>query len=91
MLDGVIVEVIGGSFFDADGVFGAMAEAGSEAVAEVIGDEFGFAVDEADSAFGAVWDAEAAAVAFILVDVDDFSGGFGCHGGEYGGSERGGP
>ena len=81
LLHRVFIEVVGGAFFDVDGVFGAVAEAGAQAVAEVFGEEFGFAVDDLDRSLGAVGGAEAAAVALFLVDVNDFTGGLGCHGG----------
>jgi len=74
-IDGGLVEVVGGSLFDGDGVLGAVAYAFAEAVAVGVADEFCFAVDDGEGAFGAGGDALAAAVAFFFVDFDDVSGG----------------
>jgi hypothetical protein len=68
---GLLVEFGGGALLDEDGVLGAVAEAGAEAVAEVVGEESGLAVDDPDRPFGTSRNAEAAAVALVFVDFYD--------------------
>jgi hypothetical protein len=64
---GLLVEFGGGALLDEDGVLGAVAEAGAETVAEVVGQKSGLAVDDPDRPFGAGGYAEAAAVALVFI------------------------
>ena len=73
LLNRLLVELIRIPLDDPDGVLGTVAEAGPEAVAEVVGGEDRLAVHDADGALGADRDAEAAAVALLFVDLYDFS------------------
>lgn len=61
------------AFFDGYCVFGAVSNAGAEAVAKEVVDEACFVVDDLEGAFGAVGYALSAAGAFFFVDGDDFS------------------
>ena len=61
------------SFFDLYGSFGAMADAGAEAVTVDVADEACFVIDDLYGSFGAVGYAESAASTFFFVDGDDFS------------------
>jgi hypothetical protein len=71
--DGAGIEGSGRAFHQIDCSFGAIANAGAEAVAIIFADEFGFAVDEFDRSFGAGVGALAATVAEFFVDFDYFS------------------
>jgi hypothetical protein len=66
------VEFVGLALDYFDGVLGALAEAGAEPVAEVVGREHSLAVYHLDGPFGAGGDAESATVAFVLVDLNNF-------------------
>ena len=71
--DSGLVKLIRFAFFYSDGIERAIAEAGAEAVTEVVGNQAGFAVDNLDGAFGTGRDTESAAVAFLFIDLDHFA------------------
>jgi|SRR3989339_428697 len=56
------------AYLGGNGAFGAVAKAGTQAIAEEIADEPCLTVDHLDGAFRTVWDAEAAASAFVLIN-----------------------
>jgi len=76
-LDGGLVELVGVTFGDRDGALGALAQAGAQAVAEVVRQQARLAADDLDGALGAGRHAVAAAVAEVLVDVHDLAHGHG--------------
>jgi hypothetical protein len=77
LLYGALVECVRFTLDYADGIPGAVAQAGSQPVAEIIGGKDRLAVDYFDGAFRAGGDAESAAVTFVLVYMYDLSFHFG--------------
>ncbi len=71
VVDGFLVEVVGVALLDRDGALRALAQAGAQPVAEVVGQQHGLAADDLDGALGAGRHAVATAVAQVLVDVHD--------------------
>jgi hypothetical protein len=67
----LLVEFVRVAFFHGDGSPGALAQAGPEAVTEVVREQAGLAADDLDRALGARGDTVPATVAKILVDVHD--------------------
>jgi hypothetical protein len=70
-LDGGFVEIIGFALFDMNGVLWTVAEAGTQAVTQIVGHEFGFAVDDLNGTFRTGRHAKTASVAFFLIDMND--------------------
>jgi hypothetical protein len=70
------VEILGFALDDLQGVLGAFADAGAQAVAQVVGNHFGLAVDDLQGPFGAGDHAVAASVAAFFIDFNDLSGYF---------------
>jgi hypothetical protein len=71
LFDLFFVEGIRIPLLDGNGFPGAVAEAGAEPVAKVVGHKAGLAVHNLDGAFRTGRHAESAAVAFIFIDSDD--------------------
>jgi len=67
----VLVEGGGFSLLHGEGSFGTDGEAEAGAVAQLLLDDLGFAVDDLDRAFGARGDAEAAPGTEFFVDLHD--------------------
>jgi hypothetical protein len=54
-----------------NGVLWTVAEAGTQAVTQIVGHEFGFAVDDLNGTFRTGRHAKTASVAFFLIDMND--------------------
>jgi hypothetical protein len=70
---GYLVELLGFALDDLKRPLGAFAETGAQAVAQVVRDNLGLAVDNLQCALGTGNHAVAAAVAAFLVDLDNLS------------------
>ncbi len=70
---GDLVIVVGVTFLEGDGILGAVADAGTETVAQGIVHNPRFSIDELDGAFGAIGYAQATPGTGFLVDLDDGS------------------
>jgi hypothetical protein len=73
LFNGVLIEGIGVTFDYPDGILGALPQAGSEPVAEVVGGKSCLAVHNCYGPFGTGGNAETAAIASVFIDLYDFS------------------
>jgi hypothetical protein len=68
-----LVELVGIALFDGDGILGTVPQAGAEAVAEVVRDQPGLAVDDLNRPLGTGRHAQPATVAFVFIDSHNFT------------------
>jgi hypothetical protein len=74
---GGLVVLVGLALLHGDGSLGTLAQAGAQAVAQVLGQQSRFAIYQSNGPLGAGGDALTATVALLLVDCDDLPQ---CHG-----------
>jgi len=78
-LDGGFVELVSLALFNSYRIERAGSQAGAQPVAEILGQQFGLAVDNLDRAFGTIRNTQTAAGAFVFVNPDDLSRYFAAH------------
>ncbi len=71
--DRLLIKLACISLFYCDGVLRTIAETSTEAVTEIVGNQFCFAVDNLNSSFGTGRNAQAAAVTFFFVNFYDIA------------------
>ncbi len=69
---GGFIKLIGFTLDDLDGILGTMSEAGTETVAEIIGDQLGLAINDLNSTFGAGRHTKPATITLVLIYNYDF-------------------
>ena len=73
LLHGLLVKLIGLTLDQLQGSGGAAAQAGPQAVAQNVADQFGLAVYNGQGSFGAVDDAGPATVALLFINLNYFA------------------
>src|SRR5210317_1658056 len=73
IIDCYFIILIGFTLFDCNGIHWTVSEACTEPIAEVIGKQFGLAVNNLNCTFGTRRDTIATTIAFILINFDHFT------------------
>jgi hypothetical protein len=73
IFDSELIKFVRLAFFYSNSIERTISKAGSDAVAEVVGNQAGFTVDNLDGAFGTGRDTESATVALLFIDFNHFA------------------